>query len=491
MPQIPMTMSYAEWEREQLAALQARRARRQPITAAEVEAQHQRWLVEAMPRVNARAAEIRAARAAPLPPERVWIPGSWSVAAPASPGSMREEEDEEREDTDDLVTELGGAKSSGAALPTTDRWEGEVVRAEPSRVHRKPHHGEVLRLKAAARALKLANETRAAWVKVEPSLERLAAELGVTVATARDRLVRADITPPPRPAPAPKPAPPPKPSKPAKEPKPKQPAQRTKEEREAERLAKQEVRRARVAAIWEQAELDLDRAAELLGMSRTATRVLLVRHGLWKPTDPEEAQRARAALSQRLLAAVQAGKTVDEARRGEDISRNTAYKLLHNVGWESGRGLLPDAKLKELREQGLSCDKIAEQVGLTRGRVITRLAELPDDPLKGKLKNAGKWPPAVRAKMAERYLAGATVSELATEFRGSTNSIRIILRSLGHLAPATPRPAAVMSRARAKQPKLDTTKLRLMRAAGVSLAQIALIYDRTPEQIAELLKELP
>lgn len=229
MPQIPMTMSYAEWEREQLAALQARRARRQPITAAEVEAQHQRWLVEAMPRVNARAAEIRAARAAPLPPERVWIPGSWSVAAPASPGSMREEEDEEREDTDDLVTELGGAKSSGAALPTTDRWEGEVVRAEPSRVHRKPHHGEVLRLKAAARALKLANETRAAWVKVEPSLERLAAELGVTVATARERLVRAGITPPPRPAPAPKPAPPPKtpkPPKPAKEPKPKQPAQR-------------------------------------------------------------------------------------------------------------------------------------------------------------------------------------------------------------------------------------------------------------------------
>lgn len=407
MPQIPMTKSYAEWEREQLAALQARRARRQPITAAEVMAQHQRWLVEAMPRINARAAEIRAARAAPLPPERVWIPGSWSEGEPASPGSMREEEDEEREDTEDLVTELGGAKSRDAAPPATDRWEGEVVRAS-SRVHRKPHHGEVLRLKAEARALKLANETRAAWVKVEPSLERLAAELGVTVATARERLVRAGCTPPPRPAPAPKPAPPPKPSKPAKEPKPKQPAQRTKEEREAERRAKQDARRARVAAIWEQAELDLERAAKLLDMSRTATRVLLVRHGLWKPTDPEEAQRARAALSQRLLAAVQSGKTVDEARRGEDISRNTAYKLLHNVGWRSEQ----DAKLKKPRDS--------------------------HEP-----------------------------------------------------APATPRPASVPPRARDEQPNIDVAKLHMMRRVGVSLTQLAIIYDRTPEQIAELLKEQP
>lgn len=482
MPQIPMTMSYAEWEREQLAALKIRRARRQRITEAEAGADLQRRLVEAAPLVNARAAEIRAARAEPLPPERVWIPpratpGVYGVAARVR------EDDEEREDAaDDLVTELGGAPSRAADRPEED---------EPHAERRIERGVEALRRHAQARTLKLNAETSAAWSRAQGSMERLATDLGVTVATARERLVRAGITPPPRPAPAPKPAPPPKPSKPAKEPKPKQPAQRTKEEREAERRAKQDARRARVAAIWEQAELDLERAAKLLDMSRTATRVLLVRHGLWKPTDPEEAQRARAALSQRLLAAVQSGKTVDEARVGEDISRNTAYKLLHNVGWESGRGLLPDAKLKELREQGLSCDKIAEQVGLTRGRVITRLAELPDDPLKGKLKNAGKWPAAVRAKMAERYLAGATVGELAEEFKGSTNSIRTILRELGHLAPATPRPVAVPPRARDEQPKLDVAKLRLMRAAGVSLAQIALIYDRTPEQIAELLKELP
>lgn len=480
MPQIPMMKSYAEWEREQLAALKIRRARRQRITEAEASAALQRRLIEAAPLVNARAAEIRTARAEPLPPERVWIPPR-STPSAYGVAARERDEDEDREDTDDLVTELGGAPTRAADRPED----------EPHAERRIERGVQALRRHAQARTLKLNAETSAAWESAQGSMERLATTLGVTVATARERLVRAGITPPPRPAPAPKPAPHPKPSKPAKEPKASAPAKPSREVRELERRAKQDARRARVAAIWEQAEQDLERAAELLDMSRTAARVLLVRHGLWRPRDPEEAQRARTALSKRLLAAVQSGKTVDEARVGEDISRNTAYKLLHNVGWESGRGLLPDAKLKELREQGLSCDKIAEQVGLTRGRVITRLAELPDDPLKGKLKNAGKWPAAVRAKMAERYLAGATVGELAEEFKGSTNSIRTILRELGHLAPATPRPVAVTPRARDEQTNIDVAKLRLMRAAGVSLAQIATIYDRTPEQIAELLKEQP
>lgn len=400
MPQIPMTKSYAEWEREQLAALKLRRARRQPITEAEASADLQRRLIEAAPLVNARAAEIRAARAEPLPPERVWIPpratpGAYGVAA------REREDDDEREDTEDLVTELGGAPSRAADRPEED---------EPHAERRIERGVEALRRHAQARTLKLNAETSAAWSRSQGSMERLARELGVTVATARERLVRAGLTPPPRPAPAPKPAPPSKPSKPAKEPKASAPAKRTKEERELERRAKQEVRRARVAAIWEQAELDLERAAELLDMSRTATRVLLVRHGLWKPTDPEEAQRARAALSKRLLAAVRSGKTVDEARRSEDISRNTAYKLLHNVGWRSEQTPLPDAKLKE-----------------------------PRDP---------------------------------------------------H-APATPRPASVTPRARDEQPNIDVAKLHMMRRVGVSLTQLAIIYDRTPEQIAELLKEQP
>lgn len=398
MPQISLTMTRSEWEREQLDALKLRRARRQPITEADACADLQRRLIEAAPLVNARAAEIRAARAEPLPPERVWIPpratpGVYGAAA------REREEDEEREDADDLVTELGGAPSQAA-----DRPEEDEQRAE----RRIARGVEALRRHAEARTLKLNAETSAAWSRAQGSMERLATELGVTVATARERLVRAGITPPPRPAPAPKPPPP---SKPAKEPKASAPAKPSKEARELERRAKQETRRARVAAIWEQAERDLERAAELLDLSRTAARVLLVRHGLWRPTDPEEAQRARTALGKRLLAAVQSGKTVDEARVGEDISRNTAYKLLHDAGWESG---YRDVQAK------------------------------PKEP-----------------------------------------------RPTSAPAPATPRPAAVTPRARAEQPKLDVAKLHMMRRVGVSLTQLAIIYDRTPEQIAELLKEQP
>lgn len=98
-------MTRSEWEREQLAALRERRARRQPITEAEASADLQRRLIEAAPLVNARAAEVRAARATPLPPERVWLPPR---VAPVAPPRQAREAFEEEEDTtpEDLVTQL-------------------------------------------------------------------------------------------------------------------------------------------------------------------------------------------------------------------------------------------------------------------------------------------------------------------------------------------------------------------------------------------------
>lgn len=105
MPQITMTMTRSEWEREQLAALRERRAHRHPITEADASADLQRRLIEAAPLVNARAAQVRAARATPLPPERVWLPPR---VAPGAPPRQAREVIEEEEDTtpEDLVTQL-------------------------------------------------------------------------------------------------------------------------------------------------------------------------------------------------------------------------------------------------------------------------------------------------------------------------------------------------------------------------------------------------
>lgn len=82
----PLHMTRAEWEREQLAALRARRAQRQPITAEDVARDLERRLIAAAPLVNARVAEVRerAARIVNLPPMRRYEPPREESPAPES-----------------------------------------------------------------------------------------------------------------------------------------------------------------------------------------------------------------------------------------------------------------------------------------------------------------------------------------------------------------------------------------------------------------------
>lgn len=57
--------SRAAWEAEQMEALRERRARRQPITDAEVSAWQERRAEALLPAINARAAEVCARRTPP------------------------------------------------------------------------------------------------------------------------------------------------------------------------------------------------------------------------------------------------------------------------------------------------------------------------------------------------------------------------------------------------------------------------------------------
>jgi hypothetical protein len=195
-----------EWERAQLEQLAAHRARKRPITEGEIERDLERRIMAALPLVNARAAQVRASRAAPVPPERAYYPARSMPAPPVEPGRSRREVEEE---DGDLVTDL-----AGHAPPIALHVE-RAPKPPPPVERKRPDVAERLRLADERKTEQRKEETRRAWAESGEDVDKAAVICGITSATMRVRLERVGITPP-KPVKPPRPPAPPKVTAPPK-----------------------------------------------------------------------------------------------------------------------------------------------------------------------------------------------------------------------------------------------------------------------------------
>lgn len=267
--------SRAAWEAEQLEALRERRARRQPITDAEVSAWQERRGLALLPAINARAAEVRARRPQPSGALLSYAPGT--APEPKLPVWLADPAFEP-------------ARPS-AAIPRTEPAPGRVASGKRAvaRMREKRAEQQVAeREERQRRAIELLNGGA--------SIERIAAELEITEYTVRRLLRQAGVQPPavapPRPPqasavpPTPSAAPTPEPIKaapPAKASAPPKPARPSAQE---VRLAEAEQRREQIAALIAENKTDKE-IATLLKVSVSLVNKQRKQAGLPQPPKPQ------------------------------------------------------------------------------------------------------------------------------------------------------------------------------------------------------------
>lgn len=277
--------SRAAWEAEQMDALRERRARRQPITDAEVSAWQERRGESLLPAINARAAEVRARWPKPSGALLSYAPSA--TPEPQLPAWLADPTPER-------------ARPS-AAIPRTEpppQQPSEAQRAAGRRAvakmrERRADQQKAEREERQRRAIELLN--------VGADTERIAAELEITEYTVRRLLRQAGVQPPavapPRPPqasavpptpsatppavapPAPKASAPPKPARPSAQ--------------EA-RLAQAEQRRQQIAALVIEGKTDGE-IATLLKVSSSLVGKRRLEAGLAENVKPRGASKGRAA----------------------------------------------------------------------------------------------------------------------------------------------------------------------------------------------------
>ena len=245
--------SRAAWEAEQMAALRERRARRQPITDAEVSAWQERRGESLLPAINARAAEVRARWPKPSDAPLTYAPRS--APAPYTPEVPRALWPDEEPDARPVMPKQAAPTPSAALVLAARRTIAaqRQKRADAQKAEREERQ---------RRAIELLN--------IGASIERIAAELEITEYTVRRLLRQAGVQPPavmpPRPPqasavpptpsatppavapPAPKASAPPKPARPS--------AQEV-------RLAQAAQRREQIAALLAEGKTDKEIAIQL------------------------------------------------------------------------------------------------------------------------------------------------------------------------------------------------------------------------------------
>ena len=223
--------SRAAWEAEQMAALRERRARRQPITDAEVSAWQERRGESLLPAINARAAEVRARWPKPSDAPLTYAPRS--APAPYTPEVPRALWPDEEPDARPVMPKQAAPTPSAALVLAARRTIAaqRQKRADAQKAEREERQ---------RRAIELLN--------IGASIERIAAELEITEYTVRRLLRQAGVQPPAVAPPAPKASAPPKPARPS--------AQEV-------RLAQAAQRREQIAALLAEGKTDKEIAIQL------------------------------------------------------------------------------------------------------------------------------------------------------------------------------------------------------------------------------------